>query len=211
MDLEEIEEVYRRELEEIEKEFLKAIADKKNAKGAENTYKSKIKAARDRYYKLINDNLEKEKKNYGRKGRKKEGFDVKPFKVEPGNFELSWWQKKKLEWNLWFFKKHFHTRNKVREKTPKFVSYHYYKWRLLLKRFYGNVREGLSRAYSGLVSMLQHNYGRLKDLVKKILKYLSGVPEKVVKLIQRIRGKKVEKKAGEGDKKEEKKEEKKSS
>lgn len=209
MDLEEIEEAYRKQLEDAEKIFLKAVADKKGVKEAEKTYKAKVKAARDKYYSSINAHLEKEKKSYGKKNKKTKREDTKPFKVEPGNFELSWWQRQRLSWGLYFFKKRFATRNKMRKNTPKFVSYQYYKWKLFFKKFYLAVADAISRTLSELAAMFKSLYEWSGDLTKKVLKYLGGVPGKLMALLNKIRGKKA--KAGEKKEGEEKKDESKES
>ncbi|MFH1802003.1 MAG: hypothetical protein ABH864_00965 [archaeon] len=197
MDLEEIEDVYRRELEEIEKNFLKAVADKEKSKGAEKAYKGKIKAARDRYYTSVNTYLEREKKNLGKKDNKKKEKETKQFKVVPGNFELSWWQRQKLRWGLFFFKKRFSARNKIRKNTPEFVSYQYYKKRLLFGRFFGVVGDSVRGAASEVASVLQGNYEMFKKGAQKALKYLSELPGKIFAKFFKKKGK-------EGEKKEEK-------
>jgi hypothetical protein len=102
MDLDEIEEIYRKELEQAENDFLKEVANSKDSSPAEKRYKEKVKIAQNKYYVSVNSYLEKEKKNYGKKEQKKKPEITAPFQVLPGNFELSRWEKRKLKWGLFF-------------------------------------------------------------------------------------------------------------
>ncbi len=179
MDLDEIEDVYKRELEDAEKDFLQATAEKKDANGAEEKYRSRIRAAREKYYKTIKIYLEKEKSSREKKGKKEKTEENKQFKVEPGKFELSWWEKQKIKWGLIFFKAHFKTRNKARKNTPRAVSYEYYSLRLSLRKFFGTIADATDRMVSTIVAVSQHLFEIVKDFLKKFLKYLGGIPGKI--------------------------------
>jgi hypothetical protein len=72
-------------------------------------------------------------------------------------------------------------RNEIRKNTPRGVSYHYFLWRLLFRRFFGSIKEGISRVISEITLTLQHGFEAIKELLKKILKYLSEIPSKIIK------------------------------
>lgn len=185
MDLDEIEEVYRKECEDAENDFLKSVANKKDSSSAEKTYTGRIKSAREKYERLVRSYLENEKKNRGKKGQKPVLERNEQFKVIPGEFELSHWEKRKLKWHLFFFKTHFNLRNELRQKTPGFLSYYFYLWKLLFKRFFGAIRDFFAQMISEIVSSLQHTLEALGELSKKIFKYLSELPGKILSLFKK--------------------------
>ncbi|MFH1290669.1 MAG: hypothetical protein ABIH92_04645 [Nanoarchaeota archaeon] len=202
MNLEEIEETYKKELEKIEKEFLQGIKDKKDTGEVEKDYLKKIKVVRERYYKEVTVFLEKQKKalkNIKKKKVKKE--KVGRFKVEPGDFELSWWQKKKFSWGLRWFKVGFKTHNFRRDHTPNFVSYNWIIFRITMKKIFTKVRNAVAGFFEMLFTAIAGGYVSSKNLLKKVSKKVVELPGRIIGRLMKKKGGE-EKKEGEGGKEE---------
>lgn len=178
MDLDEIEEKYQKELEKAENDFLKEVAGSKDSSAAEKKYTERVKAAQSSYSNAVNSVLAKQKGSLGKVEKKKTLEKNEQFKVVPGNFELTRWEKQKIKWGLFFFKTHFKVRNDLRKKTPNFVSYQYYYWRILIRRFTGAVRDEIHHIVSEITLAMQHNYETLSEFMKKAFKFLWELPGK---------------------------------
>lgn len=194
MGFEEIEDIYKRDRESAEKEFLEGIKKNGKLKEFEEIYRSKLRSAREKYYKLISDEL-KRKKAPEKKKKKKE----KPerFRLKPGSFELGFFQKLKFKLSLVSFRFWFRLRNFVKKETPFFISYNFLKVRRQIKRFF----LGLIDLFSRFVGKIEDYFRLLFETVKNFLvSFYKKMEGFILGLVRKIFRKKGESKDKDGKK-----------
>jgi hypothetical protein len=206
VEIEEIEEIYEKDVESVEKEFLDGLKAGKSTKDLDKIYRDKIKLARDKYYKSMSDYIERSKKAKQQKKKgKKEKF--KHFEVVPANLRLSWFRRMRNKLNLKWFKFHFSVRNGVRSRTPNgFLRFRIWV-KLKLRRYYMFVRRIIEKIFNWFKELFVSAGKGIYTGVKKALAFLIELPGKFLGLFRRKKkGKEGEKKEGEGKEGEEKKE-----
>ncbi len=202
MGIDEIDESYRREIEQADKVFVESINKKSDLKAAEKIYGESLKRARDKYSKLVEKNLGAEKKK--KKPKKTEKRErTNPFKVKFEKFDVAWQERLKLNIGIFRFKIKL-GRRKIRKLiTPKIVFYYYVIFRIKIGRFYRKTRDAIINLIERVENFIVGVYNGLTDFSKKVYEKFLNLPELVINKIKNIKKKLKEKKGNGEEKKEE--------
>jgi hypothetical protein len=133
MNLEEIEDNYRKELENSEKEFLENANRGMVFKEAELKYKRATILARANYSRQLASFLRNNKASPKTKKSKKE--KSAHFEIDTSSYRLGLFARVKNRADFLAFKIGFHTRNLFRKITPNSILYVYYRIKIKVKRF----------------------------------------------------------------------------
>lgn len=184
MGLEEIDETYRREIEQADKDFVDAINKKSDLKLAEKIYREKLKRAREKYSKLVEKNLGAEKKK--KKPKKKEKKEkTKPFKVKLENFEVGQLERLKLRIGIFKFKLRINLRKLFKVVIPKIIFYAYIIVKLKVSRFYNKTKNKISDLIDRIENFFVRVYDGFKEFLKKAYEKFLNMPEKIMSLFSR--------------------------
>jgi hypothetical protein len=125
MDLNEIEDEYKRSLDLAEKKFIDDIKLGLNIKKIEEDYRKSTEKARATYNLKLADFLKSDKSNLiPRKSVKNEENTV--FKANTESYDLNFYERLKRKTSLLIFKAGFHLRNSFKKNLPSPVLYQYY-------------------------------------------------------------------------------------
>jgi len=196
MDLEKIEEDYKKGLDVAEKEFKSGLKNKGNTKELEKRYQNKLNSLRKHYYNSINSNLKKQGiyKKKKKSATKKEKF--KTFKVHPGKFELSIFQKLKFKIHLLKFKVGFWIRNFLRNKTPEFISFNYLKIKIKSKKLFSKLSDLTADSIEKTKDLSQKTFEKSKSLIKIAYKKTMEFPSKIIEKFSKKKESSKDKKLG---------------
>ncbi len=209
MELDEIEETYSKSVEEAGKEFVKGIQEKKETKELEKKYKEKLKEAREQYYKDITKKLKEKPKQ--KKKKKKKSNEIKPLQVVQGGYNLTAWQRLKLNTKLRFFKLRFRVHNARKKATPLWGSYAFLKLKLKITRAFKTIKQFIARTLHAIGSGLKKGGIAIKKGSIKVGKKIATLLKKVMTgMLSIFKKKKKEEKKEDGEKKPEKTEDTKS-
>lgn len=125
MDLNEIEDEYRKNLDVAEKKFIEDIKLGLDIKKVEEDYRSFTEKARETYNSKLSYFLKNNKENLQSKKISKKEQD-KVFKVNTDSYDLNFFERINRKISLFFFKIGFHLRNSFKKNTPSSVLYTYY-------------------------------------------------------------------------------------
>lgn len=201
MGIEEVDEAYRREIEQADKDFVEAINKKVNLKTAEAVYLGRLKAARVRYAKNIEKNLGELRGGKKKKPSAKESA-TKPFKVNLDSYDLSFHEKIKFKWSFFKFMSKIRIRNFHLKVTPRIVSYSFIVVRLKIARFFRRISNKINSAIDEVKNFFAKVYEGVKEAMKKVYEKTLNAPEWIMTKLKSMKGKKKE-----GEKKEEEKKE----
>ncbi len=184
MDFEEIEDVYKKELDNAEKGFLEERNSKKSKNDAENNYKEKLKKAREKYYSSVGDLIEKQKKQKIKTPKKKRER-VEHFISEEGRYEISIYQRLKLKSNLFLFKFRIYLKNKKRAMTPYFLSILFIKSKIKIKSIFGKINDTTATLKEKIKNLAEISKEGIKERLKKLYEKINSFPEKFFSLFRR--------------------------
>lgn len=191
MDFEKIEEDYRKELEQIDKDFTTGISHGQDVKLLEQTYRQKSTEARKKYYDLMTSLINEQKKNSLRKKKKsavKEKLAV--LNVQRQNFDIGFKQRTKLKWSLRYFKFKFIIRNYIKDNMPYFMLYFFTKMRIMFRHLMRRIRDLIDDTIQSIKTNLASLWDKTKELSGKLYKKLVELPPKVLAFLKKIFAKK---------------------
>lgn len=204
MGIEEVDDAYRRDIEQADKNFVEAINKKVNLKTAEGIYLGRLKAAREKYARNIEKNLGELRGGKKKKPKDKEK-QIKPFKVNLDSYDLTFFERVKFGWGFFKFRNKIRLRNFHLRITPSFVSYGFIVIKLKIGRLFRRISNKLNSAIDAVRNFFAKAYEGLKEAMKKVYEKTLNAPDWFMTKLKSLKGKKGEKK--EEEKKEEKKEE----
>jgi hypothetical protein len=223
IDMNEIDDMYKQESEDIDTNFLESIKDKKAKKNNWDNYLEQTKKSREKFEKKYTKYLEKEKwKIHHQKKKKEKKQKYDHLMVKHFNFEYNFFQRTMFSLNVFFFGiGRFFSRIWAKI-VPKFLIYFFYKLIKTAKFHYKIFRDWLSLKKSNtkrkVKKFLVKTWNKLKENYAKASKFSKTVMGKI-KFWKKgeeeegeVEGEEKEggdKKDESGDKKEEKSEEKK--
>ena len=179
MDLEEIEDSYKRNCDLADNKFIEGINEKRNFNELEKEYKDKLNNARIKYNGQISIYLRK----YGVATKKivKNGTKEKQkrFVVKSGNYELSYFQKARFKFSLIFFKIRFKLRNSIKGNIPNVILYNYLKIKVKVKKLKLRIKNFAVKIYDSIIQLLQTLLEYVKNLIKK-LENVKNLPNKII-------------------------------
>jgi len=180
MDLEEIEDNYRKEIQKADDEFLQGMKDKRPFKEIEEEYKNKLKMSKMNYSNLVKEAIKNNKlsKSNFKKSSKKE--KIKPFKVESGRFDIGFIKKISLKLDFFIFKCKFKVRNVLREKTPYIISYNYIKSKIILNKRLSESKEFVNDTLNYIKTEFLRSLSGIKEGIKNISKKLSNFLQSIL-------------------------------
>ena len=162
MDLEEIDFLYKKDVETAEKEFTDGIAKKKNISQLENNFKNKLQKSRDKYYSSIQDYL-KNQKNSRKITKKSPAEDNLAYKVDDKSTDLTSKEKKRLNRQLFIFKFKIQYKNFIRKFTPDYISFLFIRFKLRLKK----IKMKISSLYSSIIDKIKILFEKLTEWLKE--------------------------------------------
>ncbi len=194
MNFNEIDSAYKKAIEDAEKEFLEKIKKDgfKALKEAEAEYKSKIKAAREDYYRAVQEFLNKEKSSIKESAERqklsitrKNAEEISSLKVEPLNLELGFFQRLQLRTDFLIFKLKLNWRKELQERIPEEVLYILTLLRVKLSRQYFifktlsiQLLEAAEHRTKKAFFFLEHLF---KESIKKANSMIQGIISKILK------------------------------
>jgi hypothetical protein len=212
--LDDIEEFYQRELEDLDREFFLSLKKNKDKNQVIKTYRDKLNLLRINYEKKfkrfldsqktqIQKNKEKILSDKNKSTKKQPIFEVKKINfLEIGKKEDSRLKKEMFDFRFNLKLRKFHNR------IPNFMLVFYFKARFFLRKtnssikdFMINVYEFFKRKIFELISGVKELFVKISDSIKKLMAGIS-------KIIAKLKSRKKKKKEDKVEKTEEKKEEK---
>jgi hypothetical protein len=188
MDLEKIEEIYRKDLETSEQEFSDGVKKNLDLKVIEADYIKKVELARKKYYSSMAEFIKQEKILISKKKKKKKTEEkLEELNVKPGKFELSFWERLKLNWSHGSFKFKFQIRNFRRSHTPYFLSYGYLKAKIKTKRILFVLNEFLASLSDAFKNNFILVFNKIKESSITVYKTLGTLPGKIFLLFKKIK------------------------
>ena len=197
MDLEEIETIYKKDLEKAEKEFLEGIKNSKDVNKIEEKYKKALESSRERYYNSIHFFIKEQNKEKKKKVDKKE--KIERFKLDKRSLEISSYEKFKNKLSLFFFKIRFNLRNFRRRNIPYFLSIFNIKIKLKISKVSNKINNLILSITEGIKNAFENSRESTKEFTKKLIEKSKDLPEKTLSLFKRKNTKKLEGK-NEGEK-----------
>jgi hypothetical protein len=200
MEIEEIEEFYKKEFESLDRQFLEGLKKGENKKLLEQHYKQRLGEIKKKY----EEDSKKFFKNHnvlGEKSKKEENNEKKEkknerFVVEPLNLKLSAKEKFSSKWDLFKFRFRIKYKNLMHKITPNFLIVFKIRTRNSLRKFSNHTRETLSRMASGFKNGFSSFAKITKSLLTKLLTLIfKGITKLFIKIFRIFKKKKkVEKK-----------------
>ncbi len=190
MDLEEIENAYKKEIEEAEKEFLAGIKNKKDISEVERDYRNKLKISREKYYRSVSEILKKMPDLKSHKKQDKKEEKIKPLNIRPGNFELSIFHKIRFKIIPVLFRLKLRIKRMIREKTPYRISYNYIKIKIRAKKAFLKTKNSSEQLKEKLRALEQRGINSVKNLAKNIKNKTKKIIGRIISGIQKIKSKK---------------------
>jgi hypothetical protein len=185
MDVEEIEAIYKQDIEKAEKEFLEGIAKKKKVVDLEKKYFNKFKIAKKKYYKSMSAIIEKQKKYAYKKPLQKKAPDKsKAFKANTEEIRLTPYQKMRFKWDLFKFKFRLKLKKFFRAITPTFISYLFIKFRLFLKRTYNKLKEMVKSFFTFIKESILWTINSIETVTKKTYKFFTNILKNIWKIFK---------------------------
>lgn len=205
--LADIENIYKKEVEKLDKEFINNIKgqnDKKKILKLENDYKEDLLKIKARYEKSYNNFLKKHKSNLfeseKEKKEKKKG-KKKKFIIEKISLKLTRWERFKISWAGFKFRFKIKFKNFKRKITPLFITRFLIRFKFKRKRFYYVVKQTIIKTFEKLKESTISLLKKLKKLSIKTYNYIIKISKKVLmwikKILSKFSKKKDEKKGGE--------------
>ncbi len=204
MDLEEIEAIYKKDLDKAEKEFLEGIKNSKDMTKIEEKYKEVLNASREKYSDSVNYFIKKQNKEKKKKEPKK--GRAERFKLDESSLEISRYGKFKTKFGLFIFKLKFNLRNFRKRNTPHFLSILNIKTKFKFRKIFDKINNLISLITEKIRNTFENLRESVKEFVKKLMEKSKDLPEKALSLFKRKKSKKTGAKH-EGEKDEEEKKE----
>ncbi|MGV8152532.1 MAG: hypothetical protein ACP5OG_05615 [Candidatus Nanoarchaeia archaeon] len=183
--MEDLEEVYKREIEEADKYFLESKKNKLEG-DLEAQYKEKLKLIREKYKKDLLYALESSKNKKQKKSKGKMPEKISPYKVLP--LDMSTSRLERIRQKLTIFKFIFNLRlkNFITAVTPDSFLIFTLKTKITIKRIWTNASEAIRRSMNNsinntiktketLASYLIKAYSKSKEIFSVTLKKISRV------------------------------------
>ncbi len=190
MDLEEIETIYKKDIDKAEKEFLEGIKNSKDMGKIEKRYKETLNVSREKYYNLVSSFIKKQSKENRKKENKKDSTER--FKLDESSLEISRYGKFKAKFGLFIFKLKFNLRNFKRRNVPHFLSILNIKIKFKLRKIYDKINNLISLITEKLRNTLDNLRESIKEFIKKLMEKTKDLPEKGLSLFKRKKNKKTE-------------------
>ncbi|HVY01819.1 MAG TPA: hypothetical protein VHA12_03585 [Candidatus Nanoarchaeia archaeon] len=163
MDLNEIEDEYKRNLDFAEKKFIENIKLGLDIKKIEEDYRKSTEKARVTYNLKLSEFIKTDKSNLiARKSLSAE--EKKVFKANTESYDLSLYERIKRKISLLIFKAGFHLRNSFKKNLPSSVLYKYYIFKI---KFFRLV-EAISDPIKSSISFVFDLFYRVKSKIKEL-------------------------------------------
>jgi hypothetical protein len=208
MDLDKIEDTYRKDLEKTEQEFSKEVKNNLDIKQIEENYRKRVELARKKYYASMAGLIGQEKVLASKKKKKKTAEEkLEELNIRPGDYGPTFFEKMKLNWSLRVFKLKFKWRNFHRTHTPLFVSYNFLKIKIMAKKISSLIKEFFSNVYGSVRNSIVLAVSKTKEFFGAVYKKMIELPGKVLSLLKKLKPAKkkkenpAEKKEDSGEKK----------
>jgi len=135
--MEEIDDLYKQEVESIDEEFLESLKKGETHTAALKNYREKLTASMKRFEKNYERSLKIERAKL--KNRKKIPAKTQKFNtlhVQHFDFEFTFWERKKIQISLFFFKIHRFFKKYFTKLVPSLLFYYYYKIKNAFRHFF---------------------------------------------------------------------------
>lgn len=177
MNVEEIEENYKRKGEEIEAEFKRGFKNKIPLKSLEKSYRENAKKLREEYSGSMQKSF-KDLKIYKKQIKKKEKEKRRKLSVENIDITLSSLDKTRIKYNVLSFKILIKIKNYIDRVYFPHISFAYLKTRYFLARKNASIRAKYKRAEEYFYNNLKESVSMNKKVLKNFLNKLFSIFKK---------------------------------
>lgn len=170
--------------EGIEKEnelFLEGLQNKRSLREMEREYSQKVKEIRRIYEKSLKKDLNEEKEKEIEKIRNKKKpkeKEEKEFHVRGIELEKNWKEKKRIEVKSWGYRTKRKVKNFIQRAIPNKMIYLHYKTKRILKDFFGDIWEFLSRIFRKVSKRIVNEFSLIKDGFIKMFSDIKNIIKK---------------------------------
>lgn len=186
MDVEKIEEDYRKERERIDKEFLTSLSKGGDSTALEEQYRKQSLQARELYYAAMNKIIDTQKKSVHQKKPKKTKQEKQKFlDTSHHNFDIGFKQRLKLRWSLRYFTFTFTVRNYIRDTMPSFLRYFLTKQKIRFRHMVRSIKDTREDISQGIRNYLSSVWDKTKELSGKVYKKLVELPPKIIEFLKK--------------------------
>jgi hypothetical protein len=180
MDVEEIETTYKQDIERLEKSFLDGISKNENIIKLEKRYHKDTHKSKEKYYKLMSQLIEKQKKDAWKKPKNSKKQEVtKIFKVTHLDLKTTNYQKFKFLLSLKSFRYKIKIKNFFHMITPVFIRYSLIKSKINFKKGLIKTKEKIKSSAvwikDTVIGIRNSTFEGIKDAYKFIIKVLKKI------------------------------------
>lgn len=161
MEINEIEDLYKKNLDLAENKFIADVKAGLDITKVDSEYKKSTERARKTYNSQLGEYLRTHKDSEKKKKSAKD--DKKVYKVDTSSYDLSFSQKMRIGFTMFFFKLNFKIKNALSKKTPSSVLYIYYRLKIKVIRIIDIISVPLMAIKNTIADMLFKIKTKIKD------------------------------------------------
>ena len=186
----EIDDLYKQETEDLDSEFLEKVKDVKSRDALLGGYLRNLKRTRNRYYSKYSHHLKREKRKIlNPKVRKKKKEKLKHLKVKHFELKLGFFQKAKINLNIFFF-----DIKRILSKTwakivPRIFLYLFYKLIKTVSFYYRtftdwtdkkkrDTKSSVKKFFTAIVDKIKTTYGQVNKSLKEFIGKINFLKKK---------------------------------
>lgn len=191
--MEDLEDLYKREIEYADNDFLDKSKNSANNENLEKNYKKKLKSIQDKYERELKKFLLLQKRNRKVKKINKETGKVKSFHVEGISLKSTFKERLKFKSQILVFRFRIVMHDFFNKITPNFMLKYKLKAKKSIKKTFANILEFFSNSFSALIDIIKANSSTVKDIIVKVVSKIKEISSKITnKLLSLVKKKKSE-------------------